>query len=91
MYALYSAYFKVPTIYEGDRKVMVAAGSLDLFKTIVPKNTNKKVQHCNVIDQLINTLSEYQTPQRVATQTMQAQRVSMAPTDLHVPTSRKVI
>ena len=90
-YALYPAYCKVPTISEGDRGVMAAAEILDCFKTIVPKNTNKKVQHCNVIDKLTNTLSEYQTPQRVVTQTMQAQRVSMTPPDSHAPTSRNVV
>ena len=57
-YALYPAYFKVPTISKGDRRVMAAVELLDFFKTIVPRNTNKKVQHCNVIEKLISTLSE---------------------------------
>ena len=77
-YALYPAHCKVQIISQGERTVMAAAELLDLFKTIVPRNTNKKVQHCNVIDKLTKTESEYQTPQRVGTQTMQAQRVAMA-------------
>ena len=66
-YTLYPVYWKVPIISKGDRTVMVGTELLDLFKMIVPKNKNKKVQHNNVIDKLTNTLSEYKTPQRVAT------------------------
>ena len=61
--------------------VMAAAELLDLFKAIVPKNTNEKVKHSNVIEKLTNTLLEYQAPQRVATQAAQPQRVDTAPTD----------
>ena len=70
---------------------MAAAEFSDLFQTIVPRNTIKKVHHCNGINKLTNTLSEYQKAQRVDTQNVQAQRVTMAPIDLHMPTSHKAI
>ena len=90
-YALYPAYCRVPAISEGDRTVMAAAELLDLFKTIVPRNTNEKVKYCDVIEKLTNTLSECQAPQRMANQTVQPQRVATTPTDSHTPTSHKAV
>ena len=71
--------------------VIAAAGLLNIFKIIVPRNTNKNVQHFNIINKLTSTLLGYQTPQSVVTQNVQAQRVAMASTDPHVRTSHKVI
>ena len=58
-YMLYTAYYKLLSISEGDCTVAAAAELLEIFKMIIPNGTKETVQHCTTIDKLTNMLLEY--------------------------------